>query len=625
VKSIPSLPNYPKGRSVGKGCKKIECTIYLVAPIATKIETVLNSKYEISNNQLILKNLKNPEKNLVVGDAKLDSENKALLVNVHKQWPCINQWNKSIANLGISLLIEDDLPEISHNIGIIIFPIEEKLELQVPSHCLLICFGRAKPLLDIGRVIPDFGLRYMANIADYNRIVEVASKEIQPDALVKKISSPVPTSFSKYKFEAWADMLTGLKAYEKISDDVQGTYQLAGSIGLRLKIPVDKDKFIDSLSKLSKIYFKCEEYKEHFEFIDWIRPLERSTRRMLDRALPNILKEDQNYCLEVEAYFPDLDDINYQCGNNNIVNYDGFKNVARNSSWQIGGYHSLHEAFKEWNVCSINSDNNYKTIDEMLSCLVKEDEIHEIENGTNSRIFLYRNCAWYEITKTFFERLDETWDNECEKGHKIFHSLQLPHFNSPDIESAKKKAKEQSNREFTDERAYNSLIPGDLLDGRCPESRGEKIEYADVGSNKLLIHTKIASSNDGCVWAATQALRSAKALLEDPDYLNKCKSNLNQSWLSKDSLKEAKIIILLVVDLKNTRSINNSIVRFHILQAINELNSMGFQSYLCISYKDLYTNKAIKENFGTDFRIKEHEDYVKVQNLIKKGNLDQLG
>ena len=131
---------------------------------------------------------------------------------------------------------------------------------------------------------------------------------------------------------------------------------------------------------------------------------------------------------------------------------DEFKAIAQAGTWQIPQGEDLFDQLKVWNVCTGSSDDYYRTLDSMLSCIVQESEVVELEQGARDRLFLYRNSNWFEITKRFVNRVDALWDEEWNKGHEAFARLSIPQFREADIAQA------QAGTTFTRERAYNSLM-----------------------------------------------------------------------------------------------------------------------------------------------------------------------
>ena len=444
------------------------------------------------------------------------------------------------------------------------------LFIRVKQRIFAITFGTGRFLLKTESYEPNFGLKVVLNSVNPEKIKSINVKTYEQAIISTRRDVSRLTDMQVFDIDPLKDILKGMTGKpedESFAKKVTGTDAL--TITTEIEIYEIGKKCEDILEK-----FKSDRYKELFEWVDNIRPVnDKEIISMLDNKIVNALKNENTDKLHfstpihiqwdnVDKFkisgtrryeYDDLDIVEYvrQLKNYNVLNYI---NINKLKSYKIKYYNIEYE---RWNELS----NVYKS-------LVWETEL-------DNKIYVLMDGNWFEIDKSFSEEVL----NYIEKIP--ISKLEFPH-------ARKGEREDEYNKRVVDEDTSNQFVCMDKLLFYPSDSR-TKIEFCDIYSaNKEIIHVKKYRKSSNLSHLFGQVIVSADVFRTDEVFRKSIrkklrdigvKSNIIDS-IPKDQPKTSDYEIVLAIikeNIENTLSSLPFFSQLFLMFVAKKLRREGFR------------------------------------------------
>lgn len=364
------------------------------------------------------------------------------------------------------------------------------LLLESAGRLFAVTFGQGRHLLDSEAFEQDFGLKVVLNTVAPDQLKSVDARTIDETTMHTRRDVSRDSSLSAFGLDVSRDLLravTGTPRDETLARRLTGSTVLA--LNTRAQVPE-----LPALAKRLLEAYQAEEYKAHFDFIDYLRPEKRASRRReLEERLVAALVEREIDDVHLAAPEP-LD----------WLDIEGF----RFSTWpddrdsdndpRISGYLASREGedldvevLKRDRMLAIRaSDAQPQASWPILRCIVYQVELDD-------ELYVLSAGDWYRINLDFKERVYQDARNL-----PVLEGL-------PDADPG------------TDEDAYN-LKAAAVIDALCLDKKfvydggPDKMEICDVLTrDRRLIHVKHRGSSSTLSHLFGQGLNCAERLLQD--------------------------------------------------------------------------------------------------------------
>lgn len=372
------------------------------------------------------------------------------------------------------------------------------LLLNASDRVFAVTFGQGRHLLNAEAFEPDFGLKVVLNTVAPDQLKSVDAKTIDETTMHTRRDVSRDSSFATFGLDVSRDLLravTGTPQDETLGRRVTGS----DALGLHTRAQVPE---LPALAARLLQAYEADTYKEHFDFIDYLRPEKTSTRlRELEEHLLESLRQGQIQDIHLAAPEPlDWEDI------------EGFRfstqsdEAVTDSDPRITTYLGSREG-EDLTVARLKSDRMaaVRASDglpqrtwQILRCIVYQTEI-------DGQLYVLSTGDWFRIDVDFKERVYE----------EVRRLVLLEGL--PDADTG------------TDEDAYN-LKAAAAIDALCLDKKfvydggPDKMEICDILTRAGgLIHVKHRGSSSTLSHLFTQGLNCAERLLQDADFREKAR------------------------------------------------------------------------------------------------------
>ena len=354
-------------------------------------------------------------------------------------------------------------------------------------------FGQGRHLLDPSSIESDFGLKVVLNRVAPDQLKSVDSKTIDETTMHTRRDVSRDSALSAFGLDVSRDLVravTGRPQDDAIGPRLTG----ADALGLHTRASVPE---LPALAERLLEAYEAEDYKQYFDFIDFLRP-ERSPARV--QALESMLLEALNGEQLVDIHLAAPEPLDW-------IDIDGFRFSTQSEGEpnQNDPHITVYLRTREEDEITLSllkgdrmlalraSDGEPYRTWPILRCLVYEAEI-------DGQLYVLSAGEWFRITLDFKERVYQDVD-------------QLPSFEGlPEADVA------------TDEGTYNTKA-ATALDALCLDKKlvydggPDKMEICDVLTREgTLIHIKQRGSSSTLSHLFAQGLNSAERLLQDAEF-----------------------------------------------------------------------------------------------------------
>lgn len=367
------------------------------------------------------------------------------------------------------------------------------LMLESAGRLFAVTFGQGRHLLDTEAFEQDFGLKVVLNTVAPDQLKSVDARTIDETPVHTRRDVSRDSSLAAFGLDVSRDLL---RAVTGTPWDDTLARRLTGATALGMNTRAQVPELPALASRLLEAY-EADDYKAHFDFIDFLRPEKRpGRRRELEERLVTALIERDIEDVHLAAPEP-LD----------WLDIDGF----RFSTWpddrecdndpRISAYLATREGaeldadvLRRDRMLAIRaSDGQPQAAWPLLRCIVYQVEVDD-------ELYVLSAGDWYRINLDFKERVYQD-------------ARRLPIFGElPDADPG------------TDEESYNlkaaAAIDALCLDRKLVYDAGpDRMEICDVLTRDgRLIHIKHRGSSSTLSHLFSQGLNCAERLLQDEDF-----------------------------------------------------------------------------------------------------------
>lgn len=389
------------------------------------------------------------------------------------------------------------------------------LLFEVQQRLFAVTFGGGRHLLERDAFVHDFGLRVVLNSVAPDQLKSVDAKTIDETTVHTRRDVSRDSPFAAFGLDVSRDLLravTGTPRDETLAHRLTGADALG--IQTRLQLPELRE-----LAERLLAAYGAENYKEDFEFIDFLRPVKRrdligELDGMLVEALINRDLDDVHLAAPQTLDWLDLDGFRFSWSEDDEIDSDPHVSV----------YRDKREA-EELDIDLLKADRlvavRQSSGQEMDSWPIYRCLVYQIE--LDGYLYILSTGDWFRVDLDYRNRVEAEVDA-------------LPRLGGlPDADSG------------TDESSYNIKV-ANHKSGPCLD---EKLVY-DTGSDKMeicdiltrdggLIHVKHRGSSSTLSHLFAQGVNSAERLLLDQDFRTRAREVArNEDSAYEDVLPEGR-------------------------------------------------------------------------------------
>jgi uncharacterized protein (TIGR04141 family) len=365
------------------------------------------------------------------------------------------------------------------------------LLVEASDRFFAITFGQGRHLLDQDNVEEDFGLRVVLNTVAPDQLKSVDAKTIDETTVHTRRDVSRNSAFSAFGLDPSRDLLralTGTPQDTTLAERLTG----ADALGVQTRAKVPE---LTALAERLLTAFEADDYKEHFDFIDHLRP-EKNTARIaqLEQELVDALATR------------DIDDVHLAAPETlDWIDVAGFRLSTGDgevtSDPSISGYLDSHPG---------------GGIDIKILKADRLEAVRASDDQTMASWPIYR-CIVYQVEfdgSLYVLSAGQWFRVDLDYKTKVY----------ADVEALERLDGLPNADPGTDEAAYNrkaaEAIGGLCLDRKFVFDGGpDKIEICDIlKGDGTLIHVKPRGSSSTLSHLFMQGLNSAERLLLDQDF-----------------------------------------------------------------------------------------------------------
>jgi uncharacterized protein (TIGR04141 family) len=366
------------------------------------------------------------------------------------------------------------------------------LLLEASQRLFAVTFGGGRHLLEQDALVQDFGLKVVLNTVAPDQLKSVDAKTIDETTVHTRRDVSRDSAFAAFGLDVSRDLLravTGTPQDDTLAHRLTG----ADALGVQTRLQVPE---LPALMKRLLVAYEADDYKQNFDFIDFLRPEKRrDVVRELDEKLVRAL--DQR----------DIDDVHLAAPETlEWIDVDGFwfsstDDDATDSDPHISAYLDSREnveidiaQLKHDRLIAVRaSDGQPMNSWPIYRCLVYQVEL-------DGYLFVLSTGDWFRVDLAYRDRVEADINA-------------LPRLaGMPDADSG------------TSEEDYNVKAAATLgalcLDKKLVYDGGpDKMELCDILTrNAGLIHVKHRGSSSTLSHLFAQGINSAERLLLDPGF-----------------------------------------------------------------------------------------------------------
>jgi uncharacterized protein (TIGR04141 family) len=368
------------------------------------------------------------------------------------------------------------------------------LVVETASRIFAVTFGQGRHLLNTSAFEPDFGLKVVLNTVSPDQLKSVDAKTVEDNTLHTRREVSRNSSFSAFGLDVSRDLVravTGKPLDESLAPWLTGS----DSLGIPTRASV---RDLPALGELLLGAYQAEDYKKHFDFIDFLRPEKNPARKLeLEALLVEALRSENLADIHLAAPEPlDWSDM------------DGFRfsiqpaSERNDSDPRITHYLATTdrneltvETLRRDKMLAISASSGFAQHSwPVFECLVYEVELE-------GQLFVLSGGDWFRVNLEFKDRVYEDVGNWT-----------TPMQGLPDADAG------------TTEDAYNLKAAG-ALDALCLDKQlvydggPDRMEICDVLTRTGgFMHVKHRGSSSTLSHLFAQGLNSAERFLQDADF-----------------------------------------------------------------------------------------------------------
>lgn len=436
------------------------------------------------------------------------------------------------------------------------------LHVLVDGERYAIGFGGGSRLLPPAFKDQSFGLRFVVRAVDARKVRSVARRSMT--GLGRQDSTLVPsgTPIGHIGVSEYAELvrtLAGMVDPRELGLDRDKPMPVEGAAGLRLRIPLDRDRLVALLRKISEIC--AREPQPDFAFVEAITPVrEKSRREMLDECLDHHMR-------------PMLDEEPPEVRFASAVPVELADRMGQAQSYAIGTGPAV-TPFPGWPDVDIVLSRCIQRRMPLIKALRTTDVTVCDDGDGRSGIDTSRAVQWIEAAVVLDGRqhflLEGDWyEGGAEYFNSVRHQIsglfkEVPSVALPPWESAKRRPDTPAHK--SGETVYNEWVEDEFgmermlnLDTQGVASDfhwGKGFEPCDLlGPGNELIHVKSGSGTSPFSHLFSQALISTEALCVYPALRSKFADRVAEVSGGRRTLPTdwypSKVILAMSIDRKN--------------------------------------------------------------------------
>jgi uncharacterized protein (TIGR04141 family) len=368
------------------------------------------------------------------------------------------------------------------------------LVVEAAGRIFAVAVGQGWHLLNMSAFESDFGLKVVLNTVMPDQLKSVDAKTVEENTLHTRREVSRNSAFSAFGLDVSRDLLRAVTG--KPQDETLGPW-LTGSdrLGIPTRVPVPE---LPSLAKRLLTAYEAEDYKRHFDFIDFLRPEKDPARKLeLEELLIDALRREGLSDLHLAAPEPldwsDMDGFRFSTQASS-TSTDSDPRITRYLATKEGDEISI-ETLKRDKMLAISASTTYEQNSwPVYRCIVYEVEV-------DGELFVLSGGDWFRVSLDFKDRVYE----EVTNFTTMMEGL-------PDADIG------------TTEDAYNTKASA-ALNGLCLDKKlvydggPDRMEICDILTRAGgFIHVKHRGSSSTLSHLFAQGLNSAERFLQDPDF-----------------------------------------------------------------------------------------------------------
>ncbi|MCF7846169.1 MAG: TIGR04141 family sporadically distributed protein [Candidatus Peribacteraceae bacterium] len=370
-----------------------------------------------------------------------------------------------------------------------------------------VTFGYGHTLLRPGSWDERFGLKVALSVVKKLKAIDKQTISANPKQSVEQISRD--SEWQDFGIDIEQDLIQGVRGKTKIGCEDFGK-MVTGKDALSLSVSINVSNIKVFLRRCLEKY-QSDDYKEDFEWIDQIAEIRDPDKigRLNDQLLDKIQRRDfDNVWMSIPEIVPweNVQEFRISGKDDSLgddVHLEAFLGALSPRKLQnlsLG-------TFKREVIECIAADTEVTIANwRAYNCLYCEAE----EDGI---IYILSNGKWYEIEKSFSEKVSKEFELIKENSSQI----NLPPY-----------------QEGEHENVYNERVPTELegfycLDRKIIQHGGAygKVEFCDlISNNGQILHVKRYGSSSVFSHLFSQGLVSSELLLSDYEFLGKLNTEL---------------------------------------------------------------------------------------------------
>lgn len=373
------------------------------------------------------------------------------------------------------------------------------LVVEARGRVFAITLGQGRHLLNTAAFESDFGLKVVLNTVQPDQLKSVDAKTVEENTLHTRREVSRNSAFSAFGLDVSRDLLRAVTG--KPQDDQLGPW-LTGSDTLGMPTHFAVPDLPNLAGRLLDAY-ESDDYKEHFDFIDYLRPEKSAARKQdLEELLVDALRSEQLSDIHLAAPEPldwsDMDGFRFSTQPSGTTN-DSDPKITRYLATKAADEISV-ASLKADKMYAISASTTYAQASwPVFNCIVFEVELE-------GHLYVLSGGEWFRVNVDFKERVYEE-----------IEILTTARDGLPDAD------------EDTTEAAYN-IKAADALGALCLDQKlvfdggPDKMEICDILTRDgNFIHVKNRGSSSTLSHLFTQAINSAERLLQDPEFRDKAR------------------------------------------------------------------------------------------------------
>jgi uncharacterized protein (TIGR04141 family) len=373
------------------------------------------------------------------------------------------------------------------------------LIVEAAGRIFAVTLGQGRHLLNTSAFESDFGLRVVLNTVMPDQLKSVDATRVEENTLHTRRELSRNSSFSAFGLDVSRDLLRAVTG--KPQDESLGPW-LTGSDRLGTPTRASVPELPDLAKRLLTAY-EAEDYRQHFDFIDFLRPEKSPSRKLqLEDLLVEALRREALTDLHLAAPEPldwsDMDGFRFSTQPSGTPN-DSDPRITHYLGTKERDEIAI-ETLKRDKLLAMSASTTYAQASwPLFQCIVFEVEL-------DGELFVLSGGDWFRVNLDFKDRVYE----EVTNFTTMMEGL-------PEADSG------------TTEDAYNAKASA-ALDALCLDKKlvydggPDRMEICDILTRTgSFIHVKHRGSSSTLSHLFAQGLNSAERFLQDPDFREKAR------------------------------------------------------------------------------------------------------